>query len=267
MAAMSGNETALLADDEPPAFTVLNPEGRCPILLTADHAGRMIPRALGNLGVCASDMDRHIAWDIGIGAVTRGLAAALDATAIMQTYSRLVIDCNRQPSATTAFPTVSEATSIPGNEGLDEAGKLARRRAIFDPYHHEIAKRVEARAGRKLLYVAMHSFTPVYLQVERGMHVAVLYNRNPRASHVLAALLRAEAGLVVGENDPYRVTDETDYGVPVHAERHGLDYLEIEIRQDLIQDELGQAEWVERLARLLPVVLAQIWSNDVKATS
>jgi predicted N-formylglutamate amidohydrolase len=102
----------------------------------------------------------------------------------------------------------------------------------------------------------MHSFTPVYLGVAREVEIAVLYNRNPRASHLLAQLLREEAGLVVGENDPYQVSDETDYGVPVHAERGGLDYIEIEIRQDLIQDEAGQAAWAARLARLLPIVEA-----------
>jgi len=262
MASVTGDDVKLLGEDEPPAFTVLNPAGSSPFLLTADHAGRRIPRALGDMGVSASEMERHIAWDIGIGAVTRGLAAALGATAILQTYSRLVIDCNRQPSVASAFPVVSEATRIPGNEGLDAVAKLARRRAIFDPYHAEIARLVEAR---KVIYVAMHSFTPVYLQVARGMHAAVLYNRNPRASHILAGLLREEAGLVVGENDPYQVTDETDYGVPVHAERRGLDYVEIEIRQDLIADARGQAEWVERLARLLPKMAEQIFSHDASA--
>jgi predicted N-formylglutamate amidohydrolase len=64
--------------------------------------------------------------------------------------------------------------------------------------------------------------------------------------------LRRESGLVVEENKPYRVTDETDFGVPVHAERGGLDYLTVEIRQDLIRGKNGQAEWSARLARLLP---------------
>jgi predicted N-formylglutamate amidohydrolase len=243
----------LLDNDEPLAFSVVHAGGASPFLLTADHAGRVIPRRLGDLGVSPADMDRHIAWDIGIAGVTRGLADALDATAILQTYSRLVIDCNRQPRVPSAFPEVSEATRIPGNIGLNEADRLARRQAIFDPYHAEIARLLAARSGRTI-YVAMHSFTPVFLQKMRGMHVAVLFNRNPKASHLLAGLLREEPGLVVGENEPYRVTDETDYGVPVHAERGGLDYIEIEIRQDLIQDEQGQAEWVARLARLLPLV-------------
>jgi predicted N-formylglutamate amidohydrolase len=141
--------------------------------------------------------------------------------------------------------------------GLDEAGKRARLAALFEPYHAAIRRLIAARA-EKPVYVAMHSFTPVYLGVARPVEVAVLFNRAPRLSLALAALLRAEGGLVVGENEPYRVTDETDYGVPVHAEAGGLDYVEIEIRQDLIEHEAGQIAWAERLARLLPAALARI---------
>jgi predicted N-formylglutamate amidohydrolase len=177
----------------------------------------------------------------------------LDATAILQTYSRLVIDCNRQPSVPSAFPLVSEATAIPGNAGLTEAGKQARRAAIFDPYHEAIAGLIAARG--RTVYIAMHSFTPVYLGQARPMEVALLYNRNPALSRSLVDLLRAEGDLDVAENAPYRVSDETDYGVPVHAERRGLDYAEVEIRQDLIEDEAGQAAWAARLARLLPLAL------------
>ena len=241
---------ALLAVDEAPAFRVENPDGGSWILFTADHAGRTIPAALANLGLREPDLSRHIAWDIGIGSVTSRLAKLLDATAIFQTYSRLVIDCNRHPDVPSAFPLISEATPIPGNQNLSQTDKLARRTAIFDPYHAEI----ENRKGSKI-YVAMHSFTPVYLGVSRPMQVALLYNRNPRLSRILADLLRAEGDLTVTENDPYSVSDESDYGVPVHAERAGLDYLEIEIRQDLIADENGQTAWAQRLARLLPIGL------------
>jgi predicted N-formylglutamate amidohydrolase len=247
---------SLLAADEAPAFRVLNPGGASPFLLTADHAGRVIPRALGTLGLADADLRRHIAWDIGIAGVTERLAAALDATAILQTYSRLVIDCNRQPRVPSAFPEVSEATPIPGNTGLTAADKAARQAAIFEPYHAEIARLIAARA--ETIYVAMHSFTPVYHGNARPMQVALLFNRAPRLSHALAALLRQEGSLVVTENDPYRVSDETDYGVPVHAERGGLDYLEIEIRQDLIEDAAGQERWAAILARLLPRAAASL---------
>jgi predicted N-formylglutamate amidohydrolase len=248
----------LLGPRDPPAFRVENPGGRSPFFLTADHAGRVVPAALGRLGLNEADFDRHIAWDIGIAGVTTRLAAALDATAIYQTYSRLVIDCNRQPSVASAFPTVSEATQIPGNDGLTEADRLVRRMDIFEPYHQEIRRLIAARGAGRTIYIAMHSFTPVYLGQRRTMDVALLYNRNRGLSKILLDLLQADGGFIVTENDPYRVSDETDYGVPVHAEAAGLEYAEIEIRQDLIENEIGQAEWASRLARLLPLAAEQL---------
>jgi len=253
---------SLLGEDEAQPFTVLNPGGASRFMLTADHAGRAVPRALGDLGVAPADMDRHIAWDIGIAAVTRGLAARLDAPAILQTYSRLVIDCNRRPDVASAFPEVSEATRIPGNLGLSGQAKAARQAAIFDPYHQQITRMLDERRGRRVVYVAMHSFTPVFHGIARPMEVAVLYHRAPRFSQIVARKLRAEPGLVVAENEPYRVSDATDYGVPVHAEARGLDYLELEIRQDLIADAVGQGTWVERLARVLPAALGELERLD-----
>jgi len=248
----------MLHDDESPAFMVLRESGRSPFLLTADHAGNRIPCALGDLGVSEAERQRHIAWDVGIEGVTERLSGLLDATAIVQHYSRLVIDCNRRPDAVSSIPETADMTPVPGNRGLGAAARDARREAIFDPYHEAIAAIIARRrkAGQRTFYVAMHSFTPVFKGERREMDVAVLYNRAPRLSRALADLLRAEGRLIVAENAPYRVSDETDYGVPVHAERGGLDYVEIEIRQDLIEDEAGQATWAVRLARLLPQTTA-----------
>ena len=108
----------LLASDEPSPVRVLQPGGLSDLFLTADHAGRLIPRALGKLGLDDIELGRHIAWDIGIAAVTEALSDMLDATAVLQSYSRLVIDCNRAPDHPTSIPTISEATAIPGNAGL-----------------------------------------------------------------------------------------------------------------------------------------------------
>lgn len=248
----------LLSKDEPLPFRVDEASRDCGFLLTADHAGRMIPAALRNLGLSEPDLSRHIAWDIGIAGVTRRLAAGLGAAAIYQVYSRLVIDCNRQPHVPSAFPVMSEATEIPGNLGLSDVDKAIRQAAIFEPYHGQIAHMIAGYGPGRPVYVAMHSFTPVYLGVARPMEVAVLYHRTPRFSKILAALLRAEPGLAVAENEPYRVSDETDYGVPVHAEAAGLDYAEIEIRQDLIADDAGQEKWAGILTRLLPAALRRL---------
>ncbi len=250
----------LLASDEPSPVRVLRQDGASDIFLTADHAGRIIPRALHLLGVPESELVRHIAWDIGIAGVTERLSSIFDATAVLQTYSRLVIDCNRDPSVPTAMPEVSERTPIPGNVSLSAADRAARIAAIFTPYHGRIDQLLNARAtaGRSTVYVAMHSFTPVFRGESRAMHVGVLYHRDIRLAQVLLELLRAEPDLIVGDNQPYAITDTSDYGVPVHAEPRGLLHVEIEIRQDLIADAAGQAAWATRFARLLPAAVARL---------
>ena len=251
--------TTLLDPDEPGPVTFDNEAGQSVFFLTCDHGGRAIPRRLGRLGLSEPDTMRHIAWDIGIAGVGRLLSLLLDAALIVQTYSRLVIDCNRDPAVPSSIPDLSEDTEIPGNRSLTPAGRTARVQAVFRPYHDRIAAALDRRQGegRASVLVALHSFTPVFRGVSRPWHVGVLFNRDARLAHPLLGLLRAEGDLTVGENEPYRVTDLTDYTVPVHGERRGLPYLEIEIRQDLIMEPAGQATWAERLARLLPAAYAE----------
>src|SRR5436305_14316114 len=183
---MSEAADRLLAPDDPPPIGVLRPEGRSDFVLTADHAGRAIPKRLGTLGLPESELARHIAWDIGIAGVTERLSQALDAAAVLQNYSRLVIDCNRQPGLDSSIPTISELTTIPGNEGLYAEEREARRREIFAPYHACIAELIEARnaAGRRLVLLSMHRFTPVSKGVPRQVEVGVLYNRDARLPHI-----------------------------------------------------------------------------------
>jgi predicted N-formylglutamate amidohydrolase len=250
----------ILAADEPAAFTVMNAAAAGPFVFTCDHASNRVPRALGLLGVNEGDLARHIGWDIGAAAVTAGLAARLDGWAILQNYSRLVIDCNRPPGVPSSIPVRSEATDIPGNIGLSAVQAEQRRAEIFAPYHGAIESALEARAarGQASILVTVHSSTPVYAGDAREMHAAVLYNRETRLPRALLQLLRAETGLIVGDNDPYSVSDESDYGINVHGEKRGLHCVELEIRQDLIADAAGQDAWVERLGRLLPLAVGRV---------
>jgi predicted N-formylglutamate amidohydrolase len=169
----------LLAADEPAPVTVHNQNGRSPFLIVADHAGNAMPQALRQLGVPASECERHIAWDIGIAPMSHLLADALDATLVLQNYSRLIIDCNRTPGSETSMPDVSELTVVPGNVGLSEGARAARVREIFRPYHDAIETELDRRrqAGRAVALIALHSFTPVYMGVARPWHAGVLYNR------------------------------------------------------------------------------------------
>jgi predicted N-formylglutamate amidohydrolase len=256
----AGDTTLLLgAADVPPVFEE-NAAGRSSFLLTCDHYGRLIPQALGDLGVSAGELTRHIAWDIGIAGVAERLSKHLDAHLIAQRYSRLVIDCNRPPCVASSIPVLSEATAIPGNEGLTRAAAEARRKSIFDPYHRRIGEVVEQRLreGMPTVLVSLHSFTPVYAGVARPWHIGTLYNRDTKLPPLLLRLLRAEGDLVVGNNEPYAVSDETDYTIPVHGEVRGLMNSGIEIRQDLIADQAGQKQWADRLARIFGEVEATL---------
>jgi predicted N-formylglutamate amidohydrolase len=250
----------LLAADEPPPVSVYNAGGASPLLLVADHAGRAVPRALDRLGVGAAEWERHIAWDIGIAGVGRMLADRLGATLIQQNYSRLVIDCNRPPGTPASIPEISELTPIPGNVGLSDAQKDMRAGEIFWPYHRRIDAELQRRqqAGRAAALIALHSFTPVFKGDARAWHAALLYNRDPRLAQRLLTLLQQEQALVVGDNQPYFVSDTTDYTIPVHGERRGLPHALIEIRQDLIAEDSGQRKWADTLARLLPQAYAQL---------
>jgi predicted N-formylglutamate amidohydrolase len=255
---------SLLSADEPPPITVRNPAGSSPLLLVADHAGSAIPWVLGRLGVAETELVRHIAFDIGIAGVGRHLAEALDATLIQQNYSRLVIDCNRPLDAPSSIPEVSELTPIPGNVALGDRERTARAEAIFWPYHRRIDAELDRRrrVDRPTALIALHSFTPVFKGAARPWQVALLYNRDPALARQLLALLRTEPELVVGDNEPYFVSDTTDYTIPAHGERRGVPHALIEIRQDLIAEESGQRDWARRLARLLPQAYASLSADS-----
>ena len=243
----------LLAADEPAAFQEFQIEARSDFIIVADHAAARIPRRLANLGLPDAELQRHIAWDIGALGVARRVAQALDAPLLAQNYSRLVIDCNRDPRVATSIPRISELREIPGNVGLSAAQIAARRTEIFDPYHRRIRELLDARQalGRRAILVAQHTMTDVYKGERRPMHAAVLYNRDRRFAGVVLDLLRRERQLTIADNEPYFVSDETDYTIPHHAEARSLLHVEIEIRQDLVAHEAGQEEWAARIARVL----------------
>ena len=257
---MTTTTPSLLGPGEPPPVRTIRENGKSRYVLTADHAGRIFPKTLANLGVPDSELGRHIAWDIGIAGVTEILSELLDAPAIFQTYSRLVVDCNRDPSWPSAMPDVSEFTGIPGNRGLTETDRARRVEAIFHPYHNRIESLLDARAaaGQDTIFVAMHSFTPVFKGEPRAIEVGVLYYRRTKLANIMLDLLRAEGDLTVGDNAPYAITGDSDYSIPRHGEGRGLEHVEIEIRQDLIETPEGQASWAARFSRLLTAALERL---------
>ncbi len=242
-------------------FVVENPGAASPFLLIGDHAGVAIPAGLDALGLPAAELERHIACDIGIAGMGALLSRALDATFIRQTYSRLVIDCNRAPGWADSIPAISDGAVVPANEGLSADDAEARRTAIFQPYHDAISAALDARAaaGRSTVLISLHSFTPVMRGFARPWTYGVLHMGDSPFSTAVLSGLRARFGEAsVGDNEPYSLSATSDFSVPFHAGGRGLDYLEIEVRQDVIGALAGQAQVAVVLAEILPDALAAL---------
>lgn len=254
--APSGRDlAALIGADDPPPFTLVNADGRRPILLVCDHASRAVPRVLDRLGLDEALLSRHIGWDIGAAELTRRLAHRLDAPAVLGGYSRLVIDLNRQPGDPQSILAKSDGVVIPGNAGLSAAAQEARAEAFHWPYHHAVDQAFARlrRQGPEPLLFSVHTFTPKLGGEDRRWDLGVLWNRDPRIAVPLIATLREAAGLQVGDNEPYS-GKEIAYTLNLHAGSAGLAHCAIEVRQDHGESESG----LERFADLLAVALERI---------
>ena len=243
---------SLLTSSEPSPVSEFRRDGRSDFVILVDHASRLLPKRLGDLGLPEAELARHIAWDIGALAVAQSVSEALDAPLIAQNYSRLAIDCNRDPVTEGSIPALSEVTPIPGNQGLSAEERQARIDEIFIPYHRHIAELLgeRQRQGRRTILIAQHSMTDCFKGQRREMQAAVMYNRDGRFARPFREAL-ASGGLTVADNQPYAMTDATDFTLPTHGEKHGLLHVGIEIRQDLVGDEAGVLLWAGRVAEAL----------------
>jgi predicted N-formylglutamate amidohydrolase len=240
------------------AVEIVNADARTPLLIICDHASNRVPDALHNLGLGADELARHIGWDIGAAAVTRRLAAALDATAILARTSRLVIDPNRDPDDPTSIPEISDRIRIPANCDLSVDERARRCAAYFHPYHDAIEReiaRLRAHCAAPAIF-SVHSFTPAMPGEERPWHIGVLWNKDPRMAEAMIRSLRAHAdGLVVGDNQPYS-GQLVAYSLNRHGGDNGLPHCAIEIRQDLVADEAAADRWAGIVEPALRAILA-----------
>ena len=257
LASAGAPAAVLLLPGDPPPFEVYRPRGAARALLACDHASRRIPAALGTLGLADRALERHIAWDIGAADLARALADRLDASALLAGYSRLVIDCNRRLEDPSCFVTLADGDKVPGNVGLTPEAIRARAAACYEPYHRAIASRLGdfRLAGQVPALIAVHSFTPAMGGVARPWHVGVLWDKDGRMPLALLKRLRAEDGLVVGDNEPYSGRHPADYTVDRHAESSGLPHVCIEVRQDELLTPVGVARWADILGRALGAIL------------
>ena len=237
-------------------FEVVDGDRTKGIVLVADHARRDLPDEYGDLGLPATEFDRHIAYDIGVEGVTRHLAALTGAPAVFATFSRLLIDPNRGEDDPTLIRQLYDGTVVPGNYPMAPEERERRLDLFHRPYHDAVGSMIASVAeatGRAPFIFSVHSFTPVMQGHVRPWHVGVLWDLDDRVARPLIDMLAGDTRLVVGDNEPYdgALRGDTMYR---HAIVNGYAHALIEIRQDLIADDAGQREWAERLAPIVDAI-------------
>lgn len=250
-------DTPLLGPDEPPPYTILNPDGAAPFILTCEHAGLAVPAKLNRLGLEDEDYTKHYAFDIGAKRVTETLSALMDAPAILGNYSRLVVDLNRIVTAPTAFVMTGEGKPIPGNVTITEADKACRAREVYAPYEEALEAMIDKGLQRGLVppLVSIHSFTPQFYNFRRPWQVGFLWTHDARLSKRMIDFF-IRAGYVVGDNQPYDHRILRGSAINRHGDARLLANTLVEIRQDLIATDENSDQWAKILADCLREVLA-----------
>lgn len=220
------------------------------LVLLADHAMNRLPERYGRLGLPEDAFARHIAYDIGIEALTRRLSARLEVPAVLSCFSRLLIDPNRGEDDPTLIMKISDGAIIPGNHPISADEWNHRIETFHRPYHQAVSRTIAAVAeasGKAPLVLSLHSFTPAWKGIARPWHAAVLWDSDHRAVEPLLRHLRAPGDITVGDNEPYdgALNGDTLYS---HCMMTGTPHALLEVRQDLIGDEAGVAAWADRLA-------------------
>lgn len=261
-------DNTILTADEAAPYRVLNSQSTLLVLLVCDHASRLFPLSLGDLGLDPAARRCHLALDIGAGALTERLSKSLNATAVMQEYSRLIVDCNRQLLDPGAFLEFGDGVVIAGNRNLSQVDKAARADEIYWPYHTAIAAEITRlqASGPPPAFISVHSFTPVLNGVSRHWQIGILWDKDDRIAEPLIHDLREE-GFDVGDNEPYSGRAPQDFTIDHHAEEAGLPHVGIEIRQDLIDDESGVDEIADVLHRVISTLPSRLFATDIRTGS
>lgn len=222
------------------------------LLFTCEHGGNRVPEALAPLFAGhTQELAGHRGYDIGALELARGLAATFDAPLIFSETSRLVVDLNRSEGHPGLFSEVTRPLPREEREAL-----LA---ALYRPYRQAVeqAVRQALAAGKRILHIAVHSFTPVLDGVTRRADLGLLYDpARPGEARLCAAwraaLAQTAPSLTVRRNYPYRGTAD---GFPTALRKRfsGSEYvgIELEANQGLYADGAGWTGMGEPLGQSL----------------
>lgn len=222
-----------------------------PILLSAEHASDRLPEGWSWPPADARLVGTHWASDLGIAELTRELAAALGAPAVLGRFSRLLIDPNRPLDSETLFRSEADGAPVALNAAISIDERARRIDGYYRPYHAALDAMVEAHPGVDML--SLHSFTPCYEGERRPMEVGVLFDVHEAWAAAWYDAL-APHGWVMARNAPWSGRNGLMYAVQHHALRHRRNAVELEIRQDLTTDPVIRQRLVRALVDATRVV-------------
>lgn len=210
-----------------PASHTLTPA----LLVTCEHGGNSVPRAYHGLFTRKQRLLRsHRGYDPGALELARSMSARLDAELVTATTTRLLVDLNRHDSNPTVFSPIT--SRLPD----DERAHLLRR--YHAPYRERSQRWVRAQtlAGRPVVHVSCHSFTPRLNGETRNADIGLLYDPRHDAELALATAWRAailrRADLRVRRNYPYLGTADA---LTTHLRKRfrtlGYAGIEVEVNQ------------------------------------
>lgn len=256
----------LLTEDDPPPCRSIRRDQQSPFVLTCEHAGVEVPKALNTLGLEAAHYKTHIALDLGALALSQSISEALNAPLLWQPFSRLVIDCNRLLADSALIPEISDGVTIPGNERLTPQQRDARINQIHGPFHAAICSLLDEKQvlEEQVTLVSIHTFTPkLGAGPPRPWTIGLLFDDHDPFAAELANTLQQVPNQVIGINEPYALEMDVDYTLPIHGIARGLNCALIEVRQDL----LDSAEGIARYSRILSAGLSKARSRQATETA
>ena len=225
---------------------IINKGGAANLVLICDHASNFIPEDYAGLGLSDDLLKTHIAWDIGAEALTRHLSKKLDAPAVLARHSRLLIDTNREVGDDTQIVAKSDGVDIPGNQGLEMAGRLQRIKNFYLPFHETCDGVVASRLEMHPCVIGVHTFTKIYGGRGRDLEIAVMWNSDDRLATLFGKIFETR-GFKVGWNEPYS-GESLFYSMDRHGHDNGLPHLTVEVRQDLVETRTGQKKFAAVIA-------------------
>ncbi len=205
------------------------------LLVTCEHASNVVPAPLTHTAGDQRWLDDHWGWDIGAPDVVRELVRLKDCVAVLCGFSRLVLDPNRDVTHPDLIRREVYGEPLSFNVNLDAEEVNRRITELYAPYHDAIDKALHARlaVGGDVVLLSMHSFTPKLDDDVRAMEIGVLYDNYDAVAERLADAFR-EQGFVTALNEPYSGRTGLIFAANRHGREHGVIYIELEIRQDLI---------------------------------